>query len=109
MVRAYSTNARETRLQCRGSPYIGLGGVPAWSHPRGDCLSQAPWAGRSCARAARATLLAPIARCRLVCGAALCQECAELTLGVPWWAWGGAGKRCKWLIHKPLELPAAAL
>jgi uncharacterized protein YodC (DUF2158 family) len=38
---------------------------------------------------------------------ALCQECVELRLGVPGMclteAAIGAGKRCKWLIHKPIE------
>jgi hypothetical protein len=37
----------------------------------------------------------------------LCQECVELRLGVPGLCLGeagvGAGKRCKWLIIKPLE------
>jgi hypothetical protein len=37
----------------------------------------------------------------------VCQECAELRLGVPGMCLGvageRAGKRCKWLIIKPLE------
>jgi len=37
---------------------------------------------------------------------AVCQECAELGLGVPGMCQGeaglGLGKRCKWLICKPL-------
>ena len=37
----------------------------------------------------------------------MCQECDELSLGVPGLCLGeagvGAGKRCKWLIIKPLE------
>jgi hypothetical protein len=41
----------------------------------------------------------------------VCQECDELRLGVPGLCLGeagvGAGKRCKWLIIKPLE-PAVA-
>ena len=41
---------------------------------------------------------------------ALCQECDELRLGVPGLCLGeagvGAGKRCKWLINKPLESPS---
>ena len=39
--------------------------------------------------------------------APMCQECDELRLGVPGVCLGeagdGAGKRCKWLIIKPLE------
>jgi hypothetical protein len=35
----------------------------------------------------------------------LCQECVELTLSVPGMCQFGAGKRYKWLILKPLELP----
>ena len=39
----------------------------------------------------------------------MCQECAELRLGVPGLCLGvagvGAGKRCKWLIVKPLQTP----
>jgi len=37
----------------------------------------------------------------------MCRECDELRLGVPGLCHGeagdGAGKRCKWLIIKPLE------
>ncbi len=37
----------------------------------------------------------------------VCQECDELRLGVPGLCLGeagvGVGKRCKWLIIKPLE------
>ena len=40
----------------------------------------------------------------------MCQECVEFRLGVPGLCRGepgiGAGKRCKWLIHKPLEPPS---
>ena len=38
---------------------------------------------------------------------ALCRDCDELRLGVPGLCLGvpgdGAGKRCKWLIYKPLD------
>ena len=39
----------------------------------------------------------------------MCRTQIGCAVIVPWWDGNGAGKRCKWLIHKPLELPIAAL
>ena len=41
----------------------------------------------------------------------MCQECVELRFGVPGLCLGEtgirAGKRYKWLIHKPVEPPVS--
>ena len=33
----------------------------------------------------------------------MCRVQIGCAVTVAWWAWEGAGKRCKWLIHKPLK------